>query len=110
MGCGLAGTPIRGGKGVHSVRMEQSDDRILVTSLANEEGSELSMELTRDGDILTGTWRERTSQAGSYKGRVFHGVLQLALNSEGTKAEGKWLGFNSHRAKINSGDWTLQRQ
>lgn len=98
------------GDSVHVIRLQQSDDSIVANSLPNEEQSELSMELSLDENILSGTWRERTSPSGPYRGEIFHGVVQFAMDEERTKAEGKWLGFNRDRTKINLGNWILEQE
>jgi hypothetical protein len=81
-------------------------------SLVQPDGSELLLRLTHDAEsnTLTGTWHETTSPAGPYKGRVFHGVLQLILNEVGDKAEGKWLGYNSNVTHVNTGNWKLEKK
>lgn len=99
-----------GGESTHTLRFERVGDKIVGTSFPNEEESELRLDLQLDGNILSGPWREKTSPTGDYQGQEFHGVIQLIVNAEGTKAEGLWLGFNRDKTKINSGPWSLERQ
>lgn len=59
---------------------------------------------------MTGTWYEKTSSSGEYRGSVFHGAVQFILNTELGTAEGKWIGFNNTRSKVNVGDWSLTKK
>jgi len=55
------------------------------------------------GIILTGTWKDPKKDFG------FHGAFQLILNESSDKIEGKWIGYNSKRIKVNLGDWSLKK-
>jgi hypothetical protein len=41
-----------------------------------------------------------------YEGAVYHGALQLILDSAGTSMRGKWVGFDKE-SQVGSGPWTL---
>jgi hypothetical protein len=56
--------------------------------------------------VVTGTWSERTSPNGYYRGATYHGSLQLVADPMGRSMTGKWLGFGK-RFKVNTGEWEL---
>lgn len=95
--------------GVHYVTLRQQGPSVAVTGLAHSSGSQLGMTLTVDGMVATGSWEERTSPTGYYKGAVYRGALQLLIDPSGGQMTGRWLGFGK-RFQINSGDWTLRRE
>jgi hypothetical protein len=68
--------------------------------------SQLSMDLTASGAVVTGTWTEQTEQDGWYKGAVYHGALQMLADPAGHRMEGEWVGFGRDR-KVNHGPWLL---
>lgn len=68
--------------------------------------SRLKFHLSVEGSIATGTWTERTSPDGYYKGATYHGTVQLIVNPMGRIMSGKWLGFGTN-FKVNTGDWQL---
>ncbi len=91
---------------VHYVAIRQQDDALVIESLPQASGSEVSMRLAVDGLTATGTWEERTSPTGYYKGAVYRGAIQLLLAPSGTRMTGRWIGFGK-RFRINNGDWEL---
>lgn len=95
--------------GVHYVTLRQQGPSLTVTGLAHSSGSQLGMTLAVDGMVATGSWEERTSPTGYYKGAVYRGALQLLIDPSGGQMSGRWLGFGK-RFQINSGDWTLRRE
>jgi hypothetical protein len=68
--------------------------------------SKVRLALTVDGLAATGTWEERTSPTGYYKGTIYRGAIQLLLTPSMTHMTGKWLGFGKDFA-INKGAWNL---
>jgi hypothetical protein len=92
--------------GVHYVVVRQESQQLSVDSLPHSTGSELNMGLTLDGLTATGTWEERTSPSGYYKGATYRGAIQLLVAPSGGQMTGKWLGFGKNFA-INTGDWEL---
>lgn len=96
----------------HIVVFDGNDKDIVGRSIAQEDGSELSLNLHYDEEnsTLTGTWQEMTSPEGIYRGAAFHGALQLILNEMNTVADGKWVGFNSSRTKVKTGDWQIEKK
>jgi hypothetical protein len=93
-------------EGEHYVVIRQQDNRFSGQSLPHSTDSRLSLSLTVDGSIATGTWTEQTSPGGYYKGATYYGTLQLVINPMGRVMSGRWLGFGQN-FKVNSGEWEL---
>jgi hypothetical protein len=91
---------------VHYVVVRQQDSNLSIESLPQSSGSVVTMHLTVDGLTATGTWEERTSPTGYYRGAVYRGAIQLLLAPSGTRLTGRWIGFGK-RFRINNGDWEL---
>jgi hypothetical protein len=66
----------------------------------------LRLNLSVEGSVATGTWTERTSPAGYYRGATYHGTIQLLVDPVRRRMSGKWLGFGRN-FRINSGEWEL---
>lgn len=93
-------------EGQHYVVLRQHGNRLVGQSLPHSTDSRLKVNLTVDGSIATGSWTERTSPSGHYRGAVYHGTLQLIVNPMGRAMNGKWLGFGKN-FKVNTGEWEL---
>ena len=92
--------------GEHYVVVLQHGDRLTVRSLPESAGSQLTMDLTVDGPVVTGTWVEQTESGGYYRGARYHGAIQLMAEPTARRMRGKWLGFGKD-LDINSGPWEL---
>jgi hypothetical protein len=92
--------------GVHYVVLRQNGRALTVESLRHSTGSELALSLALEGLFATGTWEERTSPTGYYKGAIYRGAIQLLVAPSLTEMTGKWLGFGKNFG-INTGDWQL---
>ena len=92
--------------GQHYVLLLQHEDQLQVRALPGSQ-SQLTMNLTIDGRLATGLWRELTSGDGYYRGHEFHGVVQMIIDPAGRRMEGRWLGHDRAVTTINSGGWTL---
>ncbi len=92
--------------GLHYVVLLQHGDRLTVRSLPGSADSQLSMDLTIDGNVITGTWVEQTSPAGYYRGARYHGAIQMLVEPTGRRMVGKWVGFGKEM-DINTGPWEL---
>lgn len=68
--------------------------------------SEVSVNLTVNGQVATGSWTERTDPGGHYEGAVYHGAIQLLISEDGQRLDGMWAGFGS-LGEVNSGPWTF---
>ncbi|SDY09772.1 hypothetical protein SAMN05444365_101657 [Micromonospora pattaloongensis] len=91
---------------VHFVVVDQKGRNLNVTSLPHSTGSNVRIALTLDGLAATGTWEERTSPTGYYKGTIYRGAIQLLLTPSMTHMTGKWLGFGKEFS-IDTGAWDL---
>jgi hypothetical protein len=67
------------------------------------------MDLTVDGNVLTGTWVEQTATTGHDKGARYHGVIQLLAEPTNHRLTGKWVGFGQ-QLEVNTGPWELTFQ
>ena len=95
-------------EGEHYVVLNHQGNRVHGQSLPNSLNSLLTLEFTVDGSVLTGTWMERTSPTGYYKGAVYHGAIQLLVDPTGRSMSGRWLGFDK-KSTVKSGEWELTR-
>ncbi|MEN3535838.1 hypothetical protein AAH991_12040 [Microbispora sp. ZYX-F-249] len=91
----------------HYVVIRHHNDNMDGQSLANKAESDLRLRLTTAGLVVTGTWTERTSPNGYYRGASYHGTIQMLASPTGDSMSGKWVGF-SKNFSINSGNWELQ--
>jgi len=53
----------------------------------------LTMDLTVDGNVITGTWVEQTAPGGYYRGARYHGAIQLLAEPTGRRLAGTWVDF-----------------
>jgi len=90
----------------HFVVLLQHGDRLTVRSLPGSADSQLSMDLTVDGNVITGTWVEHTAGGGYYRGARYHGAIQLLVEPTGRRMTGKWIGFGKEM-DVNTGPWEL---
>ncbi|MGH3429485.1 MAG: XRE family transcriptional regulator, partial [Mycobacteriales bacterium] len=94
--------------GEHYVVLSQQENHLSGQSLPNSLNSLLTLDLSVSDSIVTGTWIERTSPTGYYKGAVYRGAIQLLIDPVGSRMIGRWLGFDKE-SNINTGDWELTR-
>lgn len=92
--------------GLHHVVVLQHGNRLTVRSLPGSATSSLTMDMTVDGTVLTGTWVESTDPAGYYRGARYHGGIQMLAEPTGRRLVGKWVGFGK-AMDINTGPWEL---
>ncbi|GAA0577321.1 hypothetical protein HPO96_14815 [Kribbella sandramycini] len=59
------------------------------------------------GEQDPGTWSERTSSGGYYRGADYHGTAQLVVSPHGRALVGRWLGFGKE-FNVNTGEWRLE--
>jgi hypothetical protein len=91
----------------HYVLVLHRGAKVQVRSLAGSAPSRLVMDLTANGQVITGTWTEETNPEGYYQGAVYHGAIQLLLEPTGHRMTGKWVGFGRD-FDLNTGPWTLE--
>ena len=101
----------RGGEfvGEHYLVLREQENRLFGQSVPHSTGSQLWVELMVTSPAVTGTWREKTSPDGYYRGAVYHGALQLMSDATGRRMSGMWIGFGKNFA-INTGLWELTWQ
>jgi transcriptional regulator with XRE-family HTH domain len=68
--------------------------------------SHVQMEMSVNGQVVTGNWTERTRVDGYYAGAVYFGALQVLLEPTGRRMAGKWVGFGRDMS-VNTGAWSL---
>jgi hypothetical protein len=98
--------------GMHYVVVLQHGNRLTVRSLpdaSSNPNSPLTMDLTVDGSVITGTWVEQTATDGYYRGARYHGAIQMLIEPTGRRMAGKWVGFGKEM-DINTGPWELRLQ
>lgn len=98
--------------GMHYVVVLQHGNRLTARSLPNGSSnphSPLTMDLTLDGSVITGTWVEQTATDGYYRGARYHGAIQMLIEPTGTRMAGKWVGFGKDMDE-NTGPWELRLQ
>ncbi|MGC4888916.1 XRE family transcriptional regulator [Micromonospora sp. DT227] len=92
--------------GQHFVVLLQHGDRLTARSLPGSASSSLSLDLSVDGVVVTGTWVEQTDPPGYYRGARYHGAIQLIAEPTGRRMAGKWIGFGKDM-DVNTGPWEL---
>lgn len=94
-------------QGEHYVLLSQNGKKVAGQSLPHTNGSRLTLQLSVEEPVATGTWTERTSPTGHYRGAAYHGALQLLIDPMDRSMTGKWVGFGKD-FQINTGDWKLR--
>lgn len=91
----------------HYVMVLQRGARLQVRSLPGTTPGRVLMDLTANGQVITGTWIEETNPHGYYQGAVYHGAIQMLLEPSARKMNGKWVGFG-REFDLNTGPWSLE--
>jgi hypothetical protein len=91
----------------HYVVLVQYDSHLQVRSLPESAPSRVKMDLTVNGQVVTGTWTEQTNPDGYYGGSIYHGALQMLLTATADRMAGQWVGFGRD-FDVNNGPWTLK--
>ena len=91
----------------HYVMVVQRGAKLAVRSVPAS-ASQLAMDLSANGRILTGTWAEQTRGDGPYQGAVYAGAIQMIEddNRDPRRFAGKWVGFGKE-GEMNTGPWSL---
>lgn len=90
----------------HYVMVIQHGSRIQVRSLPKTATGRVMLDLTIDGQVITGTWSEETDPEGYYKSSTYSGAIHMLLDHTGHRMKGKWLGFNRDGG-VSDGPWVL---
>lgn len=94
----------------HYVVIVQHGNRLTAQSLpgaSSNPDSPLTLDLTVDRNVVTGTWVEQTAVDGYYNGARYHGAVQLLVEPTGRRMAGKWVGFGKD-FDVNTGPWELR--
>ena len=83
----------------HYVIVLQCGARLMIQALPAS-SSQVSMDMSVNGQVVTGTWTEEIQADGYY------GALQMLLDATGRRMSGKWVGF-SRDMTVNTGPWSL---
>ncbi|MFF4286274.1 helix-turn-helix domain-containing protein [Streptomyces sp. NPDC001633] len=97
-------------EGKHYVVIVQHGNRLTAQSLpgaSSNPDSPLTLDLTVDRNVVTGTWVEQTATDGYYNGARYHGALQMLIEPTGRRMAGKWVGFGKD-FDVNTGPWELR--
>lgn len=89
----------------HHVMVLQRGAHLMTRSLPAS-ASQMSMDMSVNGQVVTGTWTEETEAGGYYRGAVYHGAIQMLQEPTGRRMAGKWVGFGRD-LEVNTGPWTL---
>ncbi|GAA1991062.1 hypothetical protein [Amycolatopsis minnesotensis] len=92
--------------GEHYLVMRHQGDRFFGESVPADNGSKLWLDLVLNGSVATGFWSERTSLVGYYRGSVYHGAIQVAIDLMGKTMRGRWVGFD-REFSVGSDIWEL---
>ncbi|WP_435178106.1 helix-turn-helix domain-containing protein [Actinacidiphila sp. bgisy145] len=92
--------------GLHHVVVLQHGNRLTVRSIPGSSDSTLTVDLTIDGSVVTGTWVEQTAGDSYYRGARYHGAIQMLVEPTGRRMAGKWVGFGKEM-DMNTGPWEL---
>lgn len=90
----------------HHVVVRSAGDRVEIGSIPGSNDSRVELRLTREGQVLTGTWTECTAPDGHYRGARYHGAIQLVVDPTGRSARGRWVGYD-RAGDVDSGPWEL---
>jgi hypothetical protein len=89
------------------VLLIQHGRKLQARSLLGSAPSKLMMDLTINGQVITGTWTEETNPAGYYQGSTYHGAIPFLSDPTGHRLTGQWVGFGRD-FDVNAGPWKLE--
>jgi hypothetical protein len=101
----------------YDLEVFQRGNKLNAESLPSAIGDHMTLNLTLDSRLATGSWLENTSDTGEFAGMVYTGALQLIVSEDGNTLEGKWVGVGRERQEdgayepqIYSGRWMMVRK
>lgn len=89
----------------HYVMLLQRGARLTAKSLPAS-ASKISLDMSVNGQVITGNWWEQTQESGYYSGAVYYGAIQMLLDTTGRRMSGQWVGFGRNMV-TKTGPWTL---
>jgi hypothetical protein len=98
------------------VTIHQRGNKLTIVSLPNVINAHITINMTVDGKLATGTWMESTSPELEFGGMVYSGALQLLIAEDGNHMDGQWVGVGrekladgKYEPQIYHGKWQLVR-
>lgn len=85
------------------VTVHQHGDKLTIVSVPNAIDAHITINLTVDGKLATGTWTEHTSPDGEFEAMVYSGAVQLLIADDGKHMDGQWVGVG--REKLSDGNY-----
>lgn len=91
----------------HHVIVLERGSRLMVRSVP-QSASRVSMDLSVNGRVVTGTWAEQTQVDGYYRGSIYTGAIQMLEDDQPgpRRFAGKWVGFGKD-GDTNVGPWSI---
>ncbi len=100
----------------YELMAHQRGHKLVLESLPNSIKSHITINLSVEGKLATGSWLESTSPSGEFQGMVYSGALQLLVTEDGRQMEGKWVGVGREKVaadtyipRIYTGRWQMFR-
>lgn len=100
----------------YELQVVQVGRKLSFESRPNDIGSHMTLVLTTDGQLATGSWLEHTSATGEFGGMIYSGALQLIISDDSRSMDGKWVGIGreklddgGYEPQIYSGRWSMER-
>jgi len=90
----------------HYVWLRQDGNEFTVESLPDINDSYMNARFVLHDKVATGTWEDRSSKKGYYKGHVYYGAAQLIFDEDWKHLAGKWVGFGL-KMDIKTGPWEI---
>lgn len=91
----------------HYVVLIQYGSNLQVRSLPRTATGRVAMDLTVNGQVVTGSWTEQTDPEGHYGGSVYHGAIQMLVGATEDRLAGRWVGYGRD-FDVNTGEWSLK--
>jgi hypothetical protein len=91
--------------------LHQDGNKLILQSKPNENQDYMIVHLVVDNDLATGYWQENTSPTGEFEGAIYSGAVQLLVDDDKKRMEGKWVGVGQEDGKkqIYTGKWEITR-
>lgn len=98
------------------VRVHQRGDKLTIVSIPNAIEAHITINITVDHKLATGTWVEHTAPHEEFEGMVYSGAMQLLIADDGNSMDGQWVGIGreklgngEYEPRIYNGRWQLVR-
>jgi hypothetical protein len=88
----------------HYMRVMRVGNALVIESIPEFNESYLILRITVDDDVATGSWQHSTNPNGTYKGAIYHGAIQLTVDTKKRHMKGQYVGFNRNK-EVQTGPW-----